>query len=89
MFTDPEVAAVGLTTREAGRAGRQVKVVDYDIGGVAGTSQHADEYRGKTRMLVDLACGTVAGGAPSSVPECSTNRSPWKTSRSGRRLHPG
>ncbi|MEJ8662114.1 MULTISPECIES: NAD(P)/FAD-dependent oxidoreductase [Streptomyces] len=61
IFTDPEVAAVGLTTREAERTGRRVKVVDYDIGGVAGAFQYAKGYRGKARMLVDLDRGTVAG----------------------------
>ncbi|MBT2393907.1 hypothetical protein J7E87_31965 [Streptomyces sp. ISL-1] len=61
IFTDPEVAAIGLTTREAERAWRQAKVVDYDIGGVAGAVQYAEGYRGKARMLVDLDCGTVAG----------------------------
>ncbi|MET8331140.1 NAD(P)/FAD-dependent oxidoreductase [Streptomyces sp. NPDC005181] len=61
IFTDPEVAAVGLTTREAERTGRRVKVVDYDIGGVAGAFQYAKGYRGKARMLVDTDRGTVAG----------------------------
>ncbi|MEV5546530.1 NAD(P)/FAD-dependent oxidoreductase [Streptomyces sp. NPDC052309] len=61
VFTDPEVAAVGLTTREAERAGRRVEVVDYDIAGVAGAHQYADGYRGRARLLVDMDHGTVAG----------------------------
>ncbi|MBD0420268.1 NAD(P)/FAD-dependent oxidoreductase [Streptomyces sp. TRM S81-3] len=61
VFTDPEVAAVGLTTREAERAGRRVEVVDYDIAGVAGAHQYADGYRGRARLLVDMDRGTVAG----------------------------
>ncbi|MFC9914089.1 dihydrolipoyl dehydrogenase family protein [Streptomyces sp. NPDC059862] len=61
VFTDPEVASVGLTTREAERTGRRIRVVDYDIGGVAGAVQYAKGYRGKARMLVDLDRGTVAG----------------------------
>ncbi|MGW0818321.1 dihydrolipoyl dehydrogenase family protein [Streptomyces viridiviolaceus] len=61
VFTDPEVAAVGLTTREAERAGRRVEVVDYDIAGVAGAHQYADGYRGRARLLVDKDRGTVAG----------------------------
>ncbi|GHB76544.1 oxidoreductase [Streptomyces viridiviolaceus] len=61
VFTDPEVAAVGLTTREAERAGRRVEVVDYDIAGVAGAHQYADGYRGRARLLVDADRGTVAG----------------------------
>jgi pyruvate/2-oxoglutarate dehydrogenase complex dihydrolipoamide dehydrogenase (E3) component len=61
VFTDPEVASVGLTTVEAERTGRRVKVVDYDIGRVAGAAQYATEYRGQARMLVDEDRGTVAG----------------------------
>ncbi|WP_351235584.1 NAD(P)/FAD-dependent oxidoreductase [Streptomyces sp. NPDC002133] len=61
IFTDPEVAAVGLTTQDAERTGRRVKVVDYDIGSVDGAVQYAKGYRGKARMLVDTDRGTVAG----------------------------
>jgi dihydrolipoamide dehydrogenase len=61
VFTDPEVASVGLTTLEAERTGRRVKVVDYDIGRVAGAVQYATDYRGHARMLVDEDRGTVAG----------------------------
>ncbi|MFD3456241.1 dihydrolipoyl dehydrogenase family protein [Streptomyces sp. NPDC058691] len=61
IFTDPEVAAVGLTTQEAERTGRTVKVVDYDLARVAGAFQYAMGYRGKARMLVDTDRGTVAG----------------------------
>ncbi|SCL27408.1 dihydrolipoamide dehydrogenase [Micromonospora rhizosphaerae] len=61
VFTDPEVASVGLTAREAERAGRRVEVVDYDIARVAGAHQYAEGYRGQARMLVDVDRGTVAG----------------------------
>ncbi|GAA3438475.1 dihydrolipoyl dehydrogenase family protein [Kutzneria kofuensis] len=52
VFTDPEVAAVGLTADQAARAGIETRVVDLDIA-VAGSSVHADGYRGKARMVVD------------------------------------
>ncbi|WP_327371311.1 dihydrolipoyl dehydrogenase family protein [Streptomyces sp. NBC_01217] len=61
VFTHPEVAAVGLTTREAERSGRRIKVVDYDLARVAGAHQYAEGYRGQARMLIDLDRGTVAG----------------------------
>jgi dihydrolipoamide dehydrogenase len=61
VFTDPEVASVGLTTREAARTGRRVDVVDYDIGLVAGARQYAEGYRGKARMLLDEDTGVVLG----------------------------
>ncbi|MHB9855929.1 dihydrolipoyl dehydrogenase family protein [Streptomyces sp. Tue6028] len=61
VFTHPEVASVGLTTREAERSGRRIKVVDYDLSHVAGAHQYADGYRGQARMLIDLDRDTVAG----------------------------
>ncbi|MCK7623962.1 NAD(P)/FAD-dependent oxidoreductase [Streptomyces sp. RS10V-4] len=54
VFTDPEAAAVGLTAAEAERAGRRIRVVDHDLGAVAGASLYADGYRGRARMVVDL-----------------------------------
>lgn len=53
VFSDPEVAAVGLTAAEAKDAGFRTRVVDYDLGHVAGASLHADGYTGKARMVVD------------------------------------
>ncbi|MBC3984604.1 NAD(P)/FAD-dependent oxidoreductase [Streptomyces sp. AC536] len=54
VFTDPEVAAVGLTAAEAKRAGRRVRVIDQDLGQVAGASLYVDGYRGQARIVVDL-----------------------------------
>ncbi|MDH6116179.1 pyruvate/2-oxoglutarate dehydrogenase complex dihydrolipoamide dehydrogenase (E3) component [Kitasatospora sp. GAS204A] len=54
IFTEPEVAAVGLSADEARRAGHRVKAVDYEIGQVAGASLAADNYQGRARMVVDL-----------------------------------
>ncbi len=53
VFTDSEIAAVGLTTEDAERSGRKVDVVDYDIGRVAAAVQHTPGYRGRARILVD------------------------------------
>ena len=53
VFTDPQVAAVGLTAAAARDAGHQIRVVDYDIGRVAGAGLHADGYTGTARMVVD------------------------------------
>ncbi|MEV0681218.1 NAD(P)/FAD-dependent oxidoreductase [Actinosynnema sp. NPDC050436] len=60
VFTDPEVASVGRTGREAREAGLDVRVVDLDIA-VAGSSLHADGYRGKARMVVDERRRTLVG----------------------------
>ncbi len=53
IFTDPEVAAVGLTAARAERDGYRTRVVDYDLGSVAGAALHADGYTGRARMVVD------------------------------------
>ncbi|GLY98768.1 NAD(P)/FAD-dependent oxidoreductase [Actinoplanes sp. NBRC 103695] len=53
VFTEPEVASVGLTAAAAGKAGYRTRVVDYDIGSVAGAKLHADGYTGTARMVVD------------------------------------
>jgi pyruvate/2-oxoglutarate dehydrogenase complex dihydrolipoamide dehydrogenase (E3) component len=54
VFTDPEIAAVGLTLAEAESAGHRVRAVDYDLSGVAGASLYAEGYRGHARIIVDL-----------------------------------
>jgi len=53
VFSDPEVAYVGRTAAEAAHAGLRTRIVDYDLGRVAGASLHADGYAGKARMVVD------------------------------------
>lgn len=52
-FSDPEVASVGLTAAAAEKAGYDIRVIDYDLGAVAGSAVHADGYEGKARMVVD------------------------------------
>ncbi|MFD7406020.1 dihydrolipoyl dehydrogenase family protein [Streptomyces sp. NPDC059866] len=61
VFSEPEVASVGLTTQEAERAGLRVDVVDYEIGRVAGAAQYVDGYQGKARVLIDADRRTVVG----------------------------
>jgi pyruvate/2-oxoglutarate dehydrogenase complex dihydrolipoamide dehydrogenase (E3) component len=61
IFTIPEVAAVGLTAREAEAAGRRVRVVEYEIGSVAGAKLFADEYQGHAQMIVDEDRRTIVG----------------------------
>jgi len=53
IFSEPEVAAVGLTEEAALAFGVNVRAVDYDLAAVAGASLHADNYRGRARMVVD------------------------------------
>ncbi|MFD6974906.1 dihydrolipoyl dehydrogenase family protein, partial [Streptomyces sp. NPDC059949] len=61
VFTTPEVASVGLTSREAEQSGRRIEVVDYDLARVAGAHQYGEDYRGQARMLVDTDRNTVVG----------------------------
>ncbi len=53
IFTDPEVASVGLTEAAAKARGINARAIDYDIGSVAGASLYSDGYRGNARMVVD------------------------------------
>ena len=61
VFTDPEVAAVGLTASAASAAGLRVRVVDHDLAAVAGSALHADGYRGRARMVVDDERNVLVG----------------------------
>ena len=53
IFTDPEVAAIGLSHEDAVASGLRVRAVDYEIGDVAGGSLMADGFTGHARMVVD------------------------------------
>ncbi|TNC19991.1 NAD(P)/FAD-dependent oxidoreductase [Georgenia sp. 311] len=61
VFTDPQVASVGLTAAGAQDAGLRTRVVDYDLGAVAGAAIHADGYTGRARMVVDEDRRVVVG----------------------------
>ena len=61
VFTDPEVAAVGLTSAQAEQRGLRTRLVTHDLGAVAGASLLADGYRGRAGLLVDLDRSVVVG----------------------------
>jgi pyruvate/2-oxoglutarate dehydrogenase complex dihydrolipoamide dehydrogenase (E3) component len=60
-FSDPEVSSVGLTSVQAMKAGYDIRVVDYELGWVAGASLQADDYSGTARMVVDESTKTILG----------------------------
>ncbi len=60
-FSEPEVASVGLTSQAARDAGYDIRVVDYELGWVAGAGLQADDYSGKARMVVDERRKVVLG----------------------------
>ena len=61
VFTDPEVASVGLTAAAAEAAGLRTRVVDHDLAAVAGSALHAEGYAGRARMVVDEDRRVVVG----------------------------
>lgn len=61
VFTDPEVAAVGMSEEQARAAGIGARAVDYELGHVAGAALFADGYRGHARMVVDEDRRVVVG----------------------------
>ncbi|OBK45169.1 dihydrolipoyl dehydrogenase family protein [Mycobacterium kubicae] len=62
FFTDPEVAAVGLTAEQAAQAGHRAKTIDVEIGDVVtGAKLFADGYTGRARMVVDVDRGHILG----------------------------
>src|ERR1700759_5552395 len=61
IFTQPEVASVGPTAAAARGEGRNIRVVDYDLGAVAGSKLFADGYTGQARMVVDEDRRTMIG----------------------------
>ena len=60
-FTDPEVASVGLTAERAQEAFENVKVLDYDLGALAGAHVHAEGYVGHARFVVDADRQVLVG----------------------------
>jgi dihydrolipoamide dehydrogenase len=61
IFTLPEVAAVGVTAEQAAEAGLRVRVVEYEIGDVAGANLFADGYQGRAQMVVDEDRSVIVG----------------------------
>jgi pyruvate/2-oxoglutarate dehydrogenase complex dihydrolipoamide dehydrogenase (E3) component len=61
IFTDPQVAAVGHTTKTAQDAGLSPRVVDIPTSGNAGGSYYGRGARGTSRFLVDEQRGVLIG----------------------------
>lgn len=61
VFTDPEVASVGLTERGAREHGIRVRAVDVQMDSAAGSGLQAEGYQGQARMVVDEDAGVIVG----------------------------
>lgn len=60
-FTDPQVAAVGLTEARAREAGIDVRAVSYDVGDVAGGALAGEGVHGTARLVIDTARRVLVG----------------------------
>jgi pyruvate/2-oxoglutarate dehydrogenase complex dihydrolipoamide dehydrogenase (E3) component len=61
VFTDPQVASVGLTESAARNKGLDVQTLEVDIGSVAGASLLYDGYTGHAKLVVDRATDALVG----------------------------
>lgn len=53
VFTDPQVAAVGLTEAQARAQGVRVRTVQYDIGRLGGAATLGRGIRGTSQLVID------------------------------------
>jgi dihydrolipoamide dehydrogenase len=61
VFTDPQVASVGLTESRAREKGVDAEGIEYDLAAVAGASLLRDDYVGRAKLVVDRATDTLVG----------------------------
>lgn len=61
VFTNPEVAAVGLTEARARERKVNIRVVDCDMDGISGAALHTDGYSGHARIVVDRDRDVIIG----------------------------
>jgi pyruvate/2-oxoglutarate dehydrogenase complex dihydrolipoamide dehydrogenase (E3) component len=61
VFTDPQLAMVGLTEARARERGIDVKVVRHGTGAVAGAAVHGKDITGTCQLVVDDARRVVVG----------------------------
>ncbi len=61
VFSQPQVASVGVGEATARERGIDVQALEYDIGSVAGASVLRDGYSGKAKLVVDRASDTLVG----------------------------
>ena len=61
IFTDPQVASVGLTENEAKGLGLVTRSVDAEIGAVVGAMLHTEGYVGHARLVIDEDKKVIVG----------------------------
>jgi pyruvate/2-oxoglutarate dehydrogenase complex dihydrolipoamide dehydrogenase (E3) component len=60
-FTDPQVAAVGLTEEQAREQGIDVRTVSFDTGGVAGAYTRGNDIHGTSQLVIDETRRVIVG----------------------------
>lgn len=64
VFTDPEIASVGLTAAAAAKRAETaggIRVIDYNLGWVSGATLHRDGYQGQVRAVIDVEREVILG----------------------------
>jgi pyruvate/2-oxoglutarate dehydrogenase complex dihydrolipoamide dehydrogenase (E3) component len=61
LFTDPQVAAAGLTLKQASKAGMKVQPVDVQTSDTAGASFYGRETPGLSRLVIDVEREVIVG----------------------------
>ncbi len=61
VFTEPNIAAVGLTERVARERGLDLSVIDLDTSGTAGASFYGRGTNGTTRFIIDTTREVLVG----------------------------
>jgi dihydrolipoamide dehydrogenase len=61
VFTDPQIASVGLTEREAREQGIRVRTVQYGTGDTSGAAVHGKGITGTSQLVVDEERRVVVG----------------------------
>ncbi|HLR56666.1 MAG TPA: NAD(P)/FAD-dependent oxidoreductase [Beutenbergiaceae bacterium] len=61
IFTDPQVAMVGLTRAQTLERGVPARTVEFDLGAVSGAALHADGYTGRAALTVDVDREVLVG----------------------------
>jgi pyruvate/2-oxoglutarate dehydrogenase complex dihydrolipoamide dehydrogenase (E3) component len=53
IFTDPQIASVGFTEKDARRLNINVRAEDYEIDTLQRASLHTDGYTGRAKIIVN------------------------------------
>lgn len=61
IFTDPQVAAVGLTAESARNKGLKVRSVEHPFGAVAGAAALGEGIEGHCELVIDEGRGVIVG----------------------------